>query len=189
MSTKELVFLKECLRVEVIGGKDKTFSWLRVFRHAWRQPHRRYLFWWRIASYLHSTEHKVKKKIAYKINRKLIQKYNTEIVLGAQIGIGMKIAHYCGIVITGYSKIGANLSIRHNTTIGIKNSNLPANEYSIVIGDNVSIGANSCIISDQISIGDNIKIGAMSFVNKDIASNSIFYTEKTSYTQPLNKCA
>ena len=51
-------FLKECLRVEVIGGKDKKFSWGRALRHAWRQPKRRFLFWWRIASYLHDKKGK-----------------------------------------------------------------------------------------------------------------------------------
>ncbi|MCZ8881467.1 serine acetyltransferase, partial [Escherichia albertii] len=30
------------------------------------------------------------------------------------------------------------------------------------------MGANSCIIADNITIGDNVKIGAFTFVNKDI---------------------
>ncbi|EGI6720374.1 serine acetyltransferase, partial [Escherichia coli] len=38
--------------------------------------------------------------------------------------------------------------------------------------------ANSCIISDHITIGDNVKIGAFTFVNKDIPSNSTYYTKK-----------
>ncbi|MEB8564653.1 DapH/DapD/GlmU-related protein, partial [Salmonella enterica subsp. enterica serovar Lubbock] len=34
----------------------------------------------------------------------------------------------------------------------------------IIIGNNVDIGANTCIIG-SITIGDNVTIGAMSFVN------------------------
>ncbi|MER1978027.1 serine O-acetyltransferase [Pseudocitrobacter faecalis] len=167
-------FLKECLRIEVIGGKDKEFSWPRAIRHAWRQPKRRFLFWWRIASYLHHTNNKNLKKIALKINRNLMRKYGAEIGLGASIGIGFYIGHYQGIVISEKAVIGTNLAIRQNTTIGLKNNNtLP-----ITIGDNVNIGANSCIISNGIIIGDNVTIGAFSFINKNIPSNCVCYTKK-----------
>ncbi|MCO6546122.1 MAG: hypothetical protein J6564_10000 [Gilliamella sp.] len=49
----------------------------------------------------------------------------------------------------------------------------------IIIGDNVSIGANSVILGGKIKIGNNVKIGAMSFVNKDIPDNCTVYTQKT----------
>ncbi|BEB84437.1 TPA: DapH/DapD/GlmU-related protein [Escherichia coli] len=86
----------------------------------------------------------------------------------------MYIGHYSGIVITRYATIGRNFNIRQNTTIGLKNSN----SNRVTIGDNVNIGANSCIISDNITIGDNVKIGAFTFVNKDIPSNATYYTKK-----------
>jgi acetyltransferase-like isoleucine patch superfamily enzyme len=41
-----------------------------------------------------------------------------------------------------------------------------------VIGNNVQIGANS-IIAPGVTIGDNVVIGALSYVNKDIPSNSV----------------
>lgn len=157
----DIDFLKECLLIEVIGGIDKRFSWSRAIRHAWRQPKRRFLFWWRIASYLYDMDNKYLKKIE-KINRNLFFKYNTDIELGASIAPGLYIGHYSGIVITRYA------------TIGLKNNNT----NRISIGDNVNIGANSCIIADNITIGDNVKIGAFTFVNKDIPSNSICYTKK-----------
>ncbi|WMY47351.1 hypothetical protein RHN82_22875 (plasmid) [Enterobacter cloacae complex sp. EB5] len=47
-----------------------------------------------------------------------------------------------------------------------------------VIGDNVDIGAHSCIIGD-VRIGDNVTIGAMTFVNKDVPANSIIYNPVT----------
>ncbi|HEB1255904.1 TPA: serine acetyltransferase [Escherichia albertii] len=170
----DIDFLKECLLIEVIGGIDKRFSWSRVIRHAWRQPKRRFLFWWRIASYLYDMDNKYLKKIGKKINRNLFFKYNADIELGASIAPGLYIGHYSGIVITRYATIGRNFNIRQNTTIGLKNNNT----NRISIGDNVNIGANSCIIADNITIGDNVKIGAFTFVNKDIPSNSICYTKK-----------
>ncbi|NUU65484.1 serine acetyltransferase [Enterobacteriaceae bacterium BIT-l23] len=178
-------FLKECLLDEVIG-KGRKFTWGRVFRHYYRQPKKRFLFWWRIASCLHQKGNKRSKKIAAMINRRLIRNYNTEISLDAKIKPGLRIAHYNGIVISGYCQIGRNFLIRQNTTIGIQNIDSSEKSWKITIGDNVTIGANSCIISDQINIGDNVTIGAMSFVNKDILSNCVFYTEKTSRVLPAN---
>lgn len=77
-------------------------------------------------------------------------------------------------------RIGRNFTIRQNTTIG---SDLKGDE-PLVIGDNVDIGANSCIIGSDIRIGDNVVIGAMSFVNKNIPDNSTYITEKTARIIP-----
>ena len=94
------------------------------------------------------------------------------------------ISHHHGIVINGSAVIGHSLRIRQNTTIGITGASIHKEPISIVIGNNVSIGANSCIISDKIRIGDNVVIGAMSFVNKDIPSNTTVYSEKTLHVIP-----
>lgn len=94
------------------------------------------------------------------------------------------ISHHHGIVINGSAVIGHSLRIRQNTTIGITGANIHKEPISIIIGNNVSIGANSCIISDKIRIGDNVVIGAMSFVNKDIPSNTTVYSEKTLHVIP-----
>lgn len=42
----------------------------------------------------------------------------------------------------------------------------------VKIGSNVQIGANS-VIAPGVTIGDNVVIGALSYVNKDIPSNTI----------------
>lgn len=166
--------LKECLTAEVLKSRNK-FSWFRVIRRCLSEPKKRYLFWWRIANYLYLKGGKINKKLSAKINRKLIIKYNTEIELGTKIGIGLYIGHHGGIVISNKSIIGNNFTIRQCTTIGIKEEN----GKFIQIGDNVNIGAHTCIISDGLTIGDNVTIGAMSFINKDIPSDVTVYTEKT----------
>ncbi|MDZ7277227.1 serine acetyltransferase [Pantoea eucrina] len=173
-----LALLKASLQKEVMMN-DKPFSWLRVVHKAMKCPERRYLFWWRIASYLFQRRNSVVKNIARRINRKLIQKYGAEIQLGAAIQPGMKITHYQGLIINSAATIGHSFKVRQNTTIGITGNNTANLPISINIGNNVSIGASSCIIADQIEIGDNVVIGAMSFINKDIPSNSTVITEKT----------
>jgi serine acetyltransferase len=170
--------LHECLRREVMMS-SKNFSWFRLLHKAIKCPNRRFHFWWRIASYWHHSDSKFLKKRAAKINRNLIFKYGSEIQLGAHIGPGIVISHHHGIVINGSAVIGHSLRIRQNTTIGITGTNVNKEPISIVIGNNVSIGAGSCIIADKIRIGDNVVIGAMSFVNKDIPSNTTVYSEKT----------
>ncbi|WP_244288147.1 serine acetyltransferase [Enterobacter chuandaensis] len=170
--------MRECLRREVMMSSN-AFSWVRVLHKAIKCPDRRFHFWWRIASYWHHSDSKFLRKRALKINRKLIFKYGTDIQLGATIGPGMVISHHHGIVVNGSATIGHSLRIRQNTTIGITGANDNKEPISIVIGNNVSIGAGSCIIADKICIGDNVIIGAMSFVSKDIPDGMTVYTEKT----------
>ncbi len=115
------------------------------------------------------------------INRKLNSKFGIDIELGAVIGYGLDIPHHMGIVITKKARIGCNLSLKQNTTVGNKQG-LKEDDF-IIIGNNVDIGANTCIIG-SITIGDNVTIGAMSFVNKSIPANSIYIT-KTSEVIPV----
>lgn len=174
-----LEHLKACLRREVMMS-DRPFSWLKVLHKAVKCPERRYLFWWRIAAYLYQTGRPYSRKLAKRINRKITLKYGTEIQLGARIGAGMTISHHYGIVINGSTRIGENFKIRQNTTIGIPGN--PAKSRgdltTIVIGDNVTVGASSCIIGNDLIIGNNVTIGAMSFINKNIPDNCTVYTEK-----------
>ncbi|ELY5934364.1 serine acetyltransferase [Cronobacter malonaticus] len=178
LKNRNLILLKDALKKEVMMS-DKRFTWTRVIHKAIKCSKRRYYFWWRLASYWHQNNTYGMKKMASRINRKLISRYGTEIDLAAKIGPGLVITHHHGIVINGAAFIGNNFRIRQNTTIGITGSNTSNRPVSIVIGDNVSIGASSCIIADQITIGSNVVIGAMSFINKDIPDNCTVVTEKT----------
>jgi putative colanic acid biosynthesis acetyltransferase WcaB len=80
--------------------------------------------------------------------------------------------HGQALVVNDGTTIGRNCILRHSTTIGTKL--LPDGSYSRcpVLGDNVDVGANVCIIGD-IKIGNNVKIGAGSVVVKDVPENSI----------------
>ncbi len=97
---------------------------------------------------------------------------NVELPWKTLVGKGLIIYHGHALVVNDNTEIGENCTLRHCVTIG--NKQLKDGTYSKcpVIGNNVDIGSNVCIIG-PIIIGDNIKIGAGSVVVKDIPSNSI----------------
>lgn len=108
--------------------------------------------------------------IAYKFITDFILK--CEIPASAQIGEGLVIHHVTGLVLNSGVKIGKNVTLNHNTTIGNKidmNGNILG---CPVIGNNVIISPHTIIIG-PIKIGDNVVIGAGSVVVKDIPSNAI----------------
>jgi serine acetyltransferase len=167
--------LKEFFHVE-INGSDKNFSWLRVLRKAFRGRQDNYIFWWRIASRLHRSKVRWVKSMGKSINRRMTRKHGMEIMMGAEIGIGLNVGHLIGNVIGRDVIIGNYLQIRQNTTIGADFKR----QGKIIIGDHVSIGANSCIIGSGLKIGSHVKIGAMSFVHEDIPDHATFVTVKES---------
>lgn len=161
-------------RIEIIG-ETKSFSWYRLYKRVRSSDKKNYLFWFRLADYLHSSPHRFVRSRAKSINKKLIREYGVEIMLGAKIGPGLKIIHPIGIVIWAGTTIGSNFTLRQNTTIG---TTRPENS-PITIGNSVNVGAHTCIIGDGISIGNNVLIGAMSYVKSDIPDNCTYITEKT----------
>jgi putative colanic acid biosynthesis acetyltransferase WcaB len=92
-----------------------------------------------------------------------------EIPYDTRVGQGLKVFHGNGLVINKHTVIGKNCLLRHTTTLGNKGkvvTDCP------IIGDNVEIGAQVCILG-KIRIGDNAIIGAGSVVTKDVPANAI----------------
>lgn len=166
-------WMAEVSNKKKIGSRIGLFS--NILKRTRKSNTLRYLFKYRLAQYLYS-KNPVLRAYAKRMERKLNLKYGVDISIGCQIGKGLRIGHLPGIVITSNAVIGENCFIRQNTTIGIKTMGLDS--YRIVIGKNVSIGAHSCIISDNLEIGDNVTIGAMSFVNKNIDAGATFYNPR-----------
>src|SRR5471030_1256726 len=182
MKSQNYKNLIHCLHVEIVGANHK-FTWGRALRRYFRNHNIRYIFWWRIASYFFHKGGSKNDRKAYRINRKLISRYGIEIELGASIAPGISFAHFQGTVISRASVIGKNFHIRQNTTIGIKQQK----NSKIVIGEDVTIGANSCIIGDNLTIGNNVTIGAMAFINKNIPDNCVCYTSQTLNIKSLSQ--
>lgn len=83
---------------------------------------------------------------------------------------GVTFLHPVGIVIHGKVKVGNNVKIFQNVTIGAGKHNKEDGRDYPILGDNVIVYPNSCIIGG-ITIGDNVIIGAGSVVVRDIPSN------------------
>lgn len=84
------------------------------------------------------------------------------------IGKGLRIHHYGCIVINNNSVIGDNCTLRHEVTIGNRRSS----DDCPIIGDYCDIGAGAKILG-KIVIGDNVTIGANAVVITDIPDNSL----------------
>jgi len=87
----------------------------------------------------------------------------------ADIGPGLYIGHFGGVIISGRAKIGANVSLSQGVTIG---SSLGPNAQAPIIGNRVYIGPGA-VLYGGISIGDGAKIGANTVIHKDIPPNRI----------------
>ncbi|PDO89964.1 serine acetyltransferase [Kosakonia sacchari] len=165
--------LVECLKIEVLRGNHKPFTWRRAAWRAFRCYDRRFYFIFRLGQYFYRTNKFNLSRIAKERLNKLNAQYNVDIDPDVVIGAGLHISHFPGIVIRPDCIIGKNLLIRQNTTLGRKQNE----DGMMIIGDNVNIGANCCILGN-INIGDNVTIGAMTFVNKDLPANAVVYSAK-----------
>lgn len=82
-----------------------------------------------------------------------------------EIGYGLYVGHNGPIVINPTAKIGNNFTIMQFSTIGAEMND------AAVIGDNVYIGPNSCVV-ENITINNNVTVGAGSVVTKDVPENA-----------------
>lgn len=168
--------LKRYWRIEIMGGENKSLNPRRLIRRVWKKELAHYLFWFRLGQHLHRRPKGIinYRKIAKRIHASLLRTHGIDIMLECEIGPGLNILHRSGIVIADAARIGANLRLRQNTTIGIREVDQLGKVY---LGDNVDIGPHTCIIGDDLYIGNNVTIGAMAFVNKNIPDDNICYTK------------
>ncbi|MGW7159263.1 serine acetyltransferase [Paenibacillus taichungensis] len=81
-------------------------------------------------------------------------------------GPGLGIAHWGSVIVNGKARIGKKCRIHSDTNIGIYNGKCPR------IGDHCYIGPGAKIYGD-IVIGNNVTIGANSVVNKSFPDNVV----------------
>lgn len=97
------------------------------------------------------------------------------------IGYGLYIAHGGPIVVNSSATIGNNCNLSQFTTIGANGG-----EKAATIGDNVYIGPGVCCV-DSVIIGNNVTIGAGSVVTKDIPDDATAvgnYAHVINYNNP-----
>lgn len=87
----------------------------------------------------------------------------------AEIGPGLYVPHPVGIVIGGGLRIGRDVTILQNVTLGRGRRGDP---QSPLIGDGVEIGAGACVVGPVV-VGEGVRIGANSVVNRDVPAGAI----------------
>ena len=90
---------------------------------------------------------------------------------------GLYIAHGTSTQIYA-NKIGKNLWMHHNVTIGMIGEGRP------VIGENVYIGTGAVILGG-ITIGNNVRIGANAIVVDDVPDNAVVVSPKAKVVKIL----
>ena len=88
-------------------------------------------------------------------------KYGIDLPLTLNFGYNLRIFHYGGIVINPNSKIGNNVTIMHQVTLG---NNMKDNDYP-TLDDNVFVGVGAKIIGN-VYIAKSTRIGANAVVVK-----------------------
>lgn len=96
--------------------------------------------------------------------------YNSKVPYQAKIGKGSKLGYGgVGVIIHSKSVIGSHCMIGQHVTIGGGNSKFPGLP---TIGDHVHI-SHGAIVFGGIIIGDNVTIGANAVVNKPVPDNAV----------------
>ena len=90
---------------------------------------------------------------------------------------GLYIAHGTSVRV-GAERIGRNLWMHQNVTIGMKGEGRP------IIGDNVYIGTGAVILGG-ITIGNNVRIGANATVVDDVPDNAVVVSPKAKVVKIL----
>jgi putative colanic acid biosynthesis acetyltransferase WcaB len=98
--------------------------------------------------------------------------FSIEIPWNTRIGKNLTVYHGQALVLTNQVIIGENCTLRQSTTIGNKQLRDGGFSTSPVIGNNVDIGSNVCIIGDVV-IQDHVKIGCGAVVVKSVPANSV----------------
>lgn len=87
-----------------------------------------------------------------------------ELPCEVDIGPGLVIDHFGGIVVSGYAKLGRDCRLRNGVVIGLRNVD---QSVAPVLGDRVDVGAGAKILG-AIRIGNDVLIGANAVVLCDV---------------------
>lgn len=129
---------------------------------------------WRIYSSYHRKQAFWKKVIW----NKYMEKHAASISIDADIASPLILPHgVSGIFLTQSAKIGKNVVIFQQVTIGANTIKDSKSYGAPVIGDNVYIGAGAKIIGNA-HISENCRIGANAVVVEDVPYNSLVVCEK-----------
>lgn len=126
---------------------------------------------YRVANFLWRNELKLLGRFISHLGRLLTA---IEIHPGAQIGEGLFIDHGFGVVIGETAKIGDNVTLYHDVTLGgtAPNSEEKGKKRHPTLEDNVIVGAGAQLLG-PITIGVGAKIGSNAVVVRDVEAEAV----------------
>lgn len=170
MNSMSLINYKSCVKADLYRYCGNTT--IKDFVHVYRKhPGFKFTFWMRTCCY--SKKHPLAKyfvfPLSYLVFNRFKYKYGIDISYESNIGPGLLIYHFGGIVVAVESA-GKNLTISHCTTIGmtIKGG---VKKYP-TIGDGVYLAPGSKVIGG-IVVGNNVAIGSNSVLNKSVVDGAV----------------
>lgn len=129
-----------------------------------------YKGFWNLRSQMYGGGYSKMKEFLY---NSYLEHYGSVIGLGAQFdGIPVLPHGFSGIFISNSARIGKNVVIFQQVTIGSNMVKGHTNNGAPTIGDNVYIGCGAKLIGN-ITVGHNARIGANCVVVKDVPPNCV----------------
>lgn len=127
------------------------------------------LFLFRFAQHVHSSNSpKVIRKAISALYRFIsLNFYAIDIPVHTRIGRRLRIHHGFGLVINAATVVGADVELRHSTTLGSRQTNADCPE----IADGVSVGPQTAILG-AVRVGAGARVGAGSVVLHDVEAGA-----------------
>lgn len=151
-------------------GKTGKRAFLSAFLH---EPGFRFTYFLRKVAY-YSSKRKSFGIFAYVYNRILYHhyrfRYGFDISPATNIGPGLFIGHFGGIVISPYAVLGANVNIAQGVTIGATSRGKRAG--APMLEDRVWVGAHAIIVG-KVTIGREALIAPGAYVNFDVPAEAV----------------
>lgn len=169
-------YIQNAFQQTVIDVKyhDESVSSEEVFKRIITNSNELAVFLFRLGQELHNN---CEEQSKHQIHWLLKELCSCEIYFNNIIGDGFCIVHGEGTVIGSRNKIGKGFKIHQGCTIGHKKNGGGAGN---VIGDNVTLYANSSIIG-ELTVGNNVIIGGHVMITKDIPDTVIVTVKNNQY--------
>lgn len=150
-----------------------TCTSFKSFCRAWFIAGFRYTFFLRCCKYFRQRWYFLPAFFICRLmHRHYTFKYGIQIPYQTEIGPGLAIGHFGGIIVNPHSKIGKNCNLAPNMLLGLS-FNKETNQFEYpTIGDCVAF-ANSAKVIGGVTIGNRAFIGINTLVTKDVPENAV----------------